>query len=92
MQTEAAMDMARDALIWMTGEPEMLGAFLALTGTDPGDLRGRVNDPDFLGAVLDHLLGSEAAVRSFAQTQGIAPDRPAAARAALPGGPTPHWT
>lgn len=92
MRTEAAIDLAQDALLWLAGEPEALADFLARTGADPGELRARAADPEFLGSVLDHLLASDAAVIAFAAASGIPPERPAAARAALPGGDAPSWT
>jgi hypothetical protein len=91
--TEAeAIALAREALIWLAARPEALGAFLAASGAGPGDIRARAADPEFLGFVLDHVLASEEWTRDFAAEAGVAPDRPARARAVLPGGYAPDWT
>lgn len=92
MNAEAAASMAQDALIWLAGQPDLLGQFLSATGAEPADMRRLADDPEFLGFVLDFLLGSDDLVRSFAAEAGIAPDAPMRARAALPGGAVPDWT
>ena len=84
--------MAIQALGWIAGQPELAGAFLGSTGAAAQDLRERAADPEFLGFVLDFLLGDEAALVAFCHETGIAPDRPMRARAALPGGDLPNWT
>lgn len=55
-------------------------------------MRERAADPEFLGFVLDFLLMDDATLIAFAEDEGIAPDRPLRARAALPGGKLPNWT
>ncbi len=91
MTPENAAATAREALIWMAGEPEILGAFLATGGLAPGDLRGRADDPEFLGFLLDFLLHDEATLLAFCAAP--ASRRPSRhGRAALPGGDTPDWT
>jgi hypothetical protein len=92
MDRERAVDLGQAALIWMAGRPDVLGAFLAASGAGPAELRARAADPEFLGFVLDHVLGSDALTADFAAHAGVAPDRPARARAALPGGNSPDWT
>lgn len=92
MGPEGAADLARGALIWLAGEPEALGAFLGASGLDPADLRGRAGDPEFLGFVLDFLLGDEAMLLAFCGETGTPPTAPARARALLPGGDLPNWT
>ena len=92
MKREQAVDLAQDALIWLAADPDRFGPFLGLTGLAPGDLRAAARDPEFLGAVLDHLLSDDRMVRDFAEAQGISPLLPASARTALPGGDAPSWT
>jgi hypothetical protein len=55
-------------------------------------LPGLVADPEFLGFVLDFVLGSDAAVLDFAAHAGLRPDEPALARAVLAGPAAAHWT
>jgi hypothetical protein len=91
MKQEQAAAVGRDALIWIAAEPDLLGAFLAGSGLAPHEIRTRVEDAEFLGFVLDFVLGSDASVLAFAADAGIAPEDVARARAAIGGG-NPHWT
>lgn len=92
MTAEAAEGLAVEALGWIAGQEELLGAFLNASGGAPGDLRARVADPEFLGFVLDFLLADEPALIAFCENRGVAPDAPARARVLLPGGAQPFWT
>lgn len=91
MQTPRALEIGQDALIWLAARPESLEAFLAASGMAPAGLRAGAADPEFLGFVLDWILGSDSAVLDFAAAAGLAPEEPARARAAL-GGEAPNWT
>ena len=59
---------------WLAGEPDMLGRFLALTGIEPGQLRGAVNDPGFLAGMLDFLMGHEPTLLAFCEATGTKPE------------------
>ncbi|MEZ5795962.1 DUF3572 domain-containing protein [Albidovulum sp.] len=80
------------ALGWLVGNEALLPLFLGSTGLSEGDLAARAGEPDFLGSVLDFLLLDDAWVIAFCDAEGLAPDLPMAARAALPGGAMTHWT
>lgn len=91
--TEAAAEaLALEVLGWMAAEPDRLSRFLMASGASPDQLRSAAREPEFLGFLLDHLLADEAMLLACAADLGVAPDRPAAARAVLPGGDVPHWT
>ncbi|WP_285672733.1 DUF3572 family protein [Paralimibaculum aggregatum] len=92
MSRAAATELAGEVLGWLAGRPEDLADFLVASGARPEDLRAAVRQPEFLGFVLDYLLASEAMLLDCTADLGVPPDRPAAARAALPGGDLPHWT
>ncbi len=92
MARPQAEALAVQALVWMAGDADLIGRFLAMTGAGPADLRARAGEPEFLGFVLDFLLSDEAALIAFAAAEQIRPDLPMRARAALPGGALPHWT
>ena len=92
MARPQAEALAVQALVWMAGDAELVGRFLAATGAGPADLRARAAEPEFLGFVLDFLLSDEAALVAFAAAERIPPEAPMRARAALPGGALPHWT
>jgi len=92
MARPQAEALAVQALVWMAGDADLVGRFLAATGAGPADLRARAADPEFLGFVLDFLLSDEAALVAFAAVERIRPEQPMRARAALPGGELPNWT
>jgi hypothetical protein len=87
-----AEGLAIRALGWLASDADLTGGFLAAAGAVPGDLRARAGDPEFLGFVLDFLMGNEQALLEFSTAEGITPDLPMRARAALPGGDLPNWT
>jgi hypothetical protein len=92
MTEGAAEALGVSVLGWLAEDRDRLGRFLAMTGAAPEDLRAQARDPAFLGFVLDHLLGHEPDLIACCEALGIPPERPAEARAALPGGDLPHWT
>lgn len=92
MERDFADVLALDALAWLAGEEALLPAFLGSSGLTEADLRARAADPDVLAAVLDFILADDGQVISFSSAAGVAPERVAEARAALPGGMLPHWT
>jgi len=61
-------------LSWLAGEPDMLGRFLALTGTRPDQLRQSVNDPGFLAGMLDFLMGHEPTLMAFCTATDTKPE------------------
>lgn len=92
MNTDVATALAQDALIWLSGDPEVLSHFLAATGLSAADLRARHSDPEFLGFLLDFVLMSDENVIALACAASVDPAEIARARAALPGGDLPNWT
>jgi hypothetical protein len=89
---EFAETVALQALGWLAGEEARLGAFLAVSGTGPGELRARAQDPEMMAAVLDFVLSEDGHVLEFTAAAGLRPEAVQEARAALPGGNLPHWT
>ena len=80
---EAAEIVAVQALGFIAGDPERLGAFLAETGIGPQSLRAAASDPQFLVSVLDFVLRDDATVQAFAKTSELHPTNIAAAREVL---------
>ena len=58
--------------------------FLQATGITPEDLRHRINEIDFLGGVIDYMLGREDLLVAFCAEREIEPASPARLRDALP--------
>jgi hypothetical protein len=88
---EAAEKLAIQALTYIAGDGERLGAFLAATGIGPDRIRVAAREPGFLAGVLDYVAGDEKLLIDFAAEAEIEPKHVAAARAAL-GGTWEHET
>jgi len=82
-----AEKLAIQALGFMAGEPERLGAFLAATGIGPELIRKAATDPSFLAGVLDHVIADEPLLLAVANHAGVAPHEVAHAQAVLSGRP-----
>ena len=80
---EVAEIVAIQALSFIAGEPERLGAFLAESGIGPETLRSAAADPQFLVSVLDFVLRDDQTVKAFASASELHPTNIAAARQAL---------
>ena len=85
---EVAEIVAVQALAFIAGDPERLGAFLAETGIGPQSLRAAAADPQFLISVLDFVLRDDATVKAFAKASELHPTNVAAAREVLGD---PQW-
>ncbi len=55
-------------------------------------MRNGAFEPEFLGFVLEFILGSDAMVLDFAASAGLRPEDPLRARALLAGSELPNWT
>jgi Protein of unknown function (DUF3572) len=85
---EVAEIVAVQALNFVAGDPERLGAFLAETGIGPETLRSAAADPHFLASVLDFVLRDDATVKAFAAASELDPATVAAAREVLDEDPS----
>ena len=82
---------ATDALIWIAGDADRAGPFLAASGLDPAELRSRAADPEFLSFLLSFLCEGDEALLAFCADSGHRPEDVIRARDLL-GGPLPNWT
>lgn len=85
---EVAEIVAIQALSFIAGDPERLGAFLAESGIGPETLRTAAADPRFLSSVLDFVMRDDATVKAFASVSELHPTNIAAAHQALND---PQW-
>lgn len=69
-----AEETAIAVLGWLAGEPDMLGRFLALSGTRPDQLRQSVGDPAFMAGMLDFLMAHEPSLLAFCAATGTEPE------------------
>src|SRR5437660_9358211 len=82
-----AENLAIQALGFMAGDPERLGAFLAATGIGPEMIRKAAADRSFLAGVLDHVCGDEGLLLAVAEQAGVTPQEVEHAQAVLGGRP-----
>lgn len=88
----AAETIALGAFTWLVGNEDLLPVFLGATGASQDDMRRAVDDPVFLGSVLDFILMDDAWVIACCDAQTMPYERLAQARMVLPGGEQRHWT
>lgn len=74
-----AQETAGAILGWLAGDADMLGRFLALSGVRPDQLRQAVQDPGFLGGMIDFLMAHEPTLIAFCEATETRPDTVAAA-------------
>lgn len=77
--------LALGALGWTLSEDARAERLLALTGMSVAGMRERLEDRDFLAAVLRFLEGHEPDLVACASELGVSPARLVAAREALDG-------
>jgi hypothetical protein len=87
---DEAEALALRAVAFLAERPQHFLRFADLCGLTVDEIKGRLNDPALLGAVLDYVLYSDAMVRELTDAIGVEPDAPRLARARLPGAPTPE--
>jgi len=86
LQQEQAETIALQAIAFIGQEERALNGLLAQTGMGLDDLRENMQDPAFLGGILDFLLSDESALLAFCEAIEIAPEFLIRARRCLPGG------
>jgi hypothetical protein len=77
--------LALGSLGWTLSDDSRAGRLVALTGLTPAGMRERLEDRDFLAAVLRFLEGHEPDLLACASELGVSPARLVAAREALEG-------
>jgi hypothetical protein len=82
-ETNDAETLALGALGWVLADEARAERLLALTGLTPEGLRARVQDRDFLSAVLRFLENHEPDLVACAESLAVAPQTLVAARQEL---------
>jgi hypothetical protein len=80
---ESAESIAAQGLAFLAAEPARLARFLELTGLAADQVRARAEAPEFLAAVLEHIIGDESLLLVFAGNASIPPESIAPALALL---------
>lgn len=84
---EAAQALALTALAHLLGDSDRAARFCAASGLGGGELSQHVEDPAFLGGVLDFVLDDEVLLVEVAAAAELPPEAILAARRRLPGAP-----
>lgn len=92
MSQAAAETFAAEVLAWLASDHGRIGAFLGWSGESTANLAQRVDEPEFLLAIIDYLMLDEAQLLAACSDLGHPPETPLQARQALPGGAEMHWT
>ena len=82
-QTNDDEALALGALGWTLSEDSRASRLVALTGLTPAGMRERLDDRDFLAAVLRFLEGHEPDLLACAAALNVAPTQLVAAREGL---------
>lgn len=90
MSIDKAQEIATEALLHLTREPEQVGRFLAVSGIGPESIRDAAEEPGFLAGVLEFYMADEALLLTYCENTGIRPTMIAAARFALAGDPADY--
>lgn len=84
---EGAQTLALNALAHLLGDSDRAARFCAATGLPGEALPPLLDDPAFLGGVLDFVLDDEVLLAEIAVATGLTPEAVAGARRRLPGAP-----
>ncbi|WP_417694568.1 DUF3572 domain-containing protein [Roseibium sp.] len=87
INVDEAQEIATNALIHISQDPDLVGRFLAVSGIGPESIRHAAEEPGFLAGVLEFLMGDEALLLTFCENHGVRPTMIAASRFALVGHP-----
>ncbi|TNE37422.1 MAG: DUF3572 family protein [Alphaproteobacteria bacterium] len=91
MTEDQAQILALQALAYLAGDEAEREAFLTQSGLSPDEMKANATDSEFLGAVMDFLLGDENRLLACCENYDWPPELPARARMALPGATSGIW-
>lgn len=88
---ENAEQIALQALTYLVQEPELIGTFLAETGVGPHELKPLLQEPTFLGGLLDFFLRQSDLLLKFSEASNLKPQDILFARLHFPGAQEDTW-
>jgi hypothetical protein len=91
VSAEEAEAVAVQILVWLTGQPELMGRFLALTGIEASAIRQAAAEPGFLAGVIGFVMAHEPTLMAFCEESGYAADQVAACHHRLAGPESENW-
>lgn len=86
MTLEAAQTLAISALTYLSGTPDLMQRFLALSGIEASQIRQAAQEPHFFAGVLKFFTAHEPTLLAYCEATDTPPQSFQAALNALPGG------
>jgi hypothetical protein len=86
-----AQTMAIRILGWITGQPELLSRFMALTGVDGASIRSAAAEPGFLAGVTDFVMAHEPTLMAFCEENDVKAEMVVACHHRLAGPESENW-
>jgi len=86
-----AQSMAITILGWITGRPDLMSRFMALTGVDGGSIRQAAAEPGFLAGVTGFLMAHEPTLLAFCEENEVKAEMVAACHHRLAGPESENW-
>lgn len=91
VNTEQAESIAVQILVWLTGQPDLLGRFLALSGVEAGSIRQAAAEPGFLAGVTGFVMAHEPTLLAFCEASGFEAELVAACHRQIAGPESENW-
>jgi hypothetical protein len=91
IDTEQAEATAVQILVWLTGQPDLFGRFLALTGIEAVAIRQAAAEPGFLAGVTGFVMAHEPTLLAFCEASGLQAELVAACHRQLAGPESENW-
>jgi hypothetical protein len=91
MSQDDAEHIALQALTFLAQDPALIGGFLSETGVGPHELKDQLQEPTFLGGVLDFFLSRSELLSRFAQDSNLKPQDILRVRLHFPGAQQETW-
>ena len=83
--SDEAEALALEVVQFVLADEVLRGRFISITGIMPIDLGEAIHNKEFLGGVLDFLLGNEGDLLRCCEEYQVNPEQPSIARRLLPG-------
>ena len=83
--SDEAESLALEVVQFVLANEVLQDRFISITGIMPTDLREAIHNKEFLGGVLDFILGNESDLLRFCEEYQVDPEQPSIARRLLPG-------
>ena len=90
-QYETALSFGLQAVTYILTEDALRERFLTLSGLSSGEIRTRIEKPDFLASALEFLINHDPDLIAFAESLNESPKTVVAAWRSLGGGVGQEW-